>query len=89
MAKIMSSQVKDPFGGVLGESKATSPSPFKVDKEQALKDIQKSINIWDNKKIVRKSFLQKLREKSKSEEMYEKALIGITQESQKNMLIFI
>jgi hypothetical protein len=69
----MSSQVKDPFGGVLGESKSTSPSPFKVDKEQALKDIQKSINIWDNKKIVRKSFLQKLREKSKSEEMYEKA----------------
>ena len=56
----MSSQVKDPFGGVLGESKSTSPSPFKVDKEQALKDIQKSINIWDNKKIVRKSFLQKL-----------------------------
>ena len=69
----MSSQVKDPFGGVLGESKSTSPSPFKVDKEQALKDIQKSINIWDNKKVVRKSFLQKLREKSKSGEMYEKS----------------
>ena len=69
----MSGQTKDPFGGVLGESKNNSPSPFKVDKEEALKDILKSIDIWDNKKIVKKSFLQKLREKSKSDGTLEKA----------------
>ena len=70
----MSGQTKDPFGGVLGESKNNSPSPFKVDKEEALKDIQKSVDIWDNKKIVKKSFLQKLREKSKSVGTLEKAV---------------
>ena len=53
----------------MGESKATSPSPFKVDKEQAIKEFRSPSTFVDNKKVVRKSFLQKLREKSnKSEE---------------------
>ena len=59
---------KDPFGGVSGESESNSPSPFKIDKEEALKQIQKSLELWDQKKIKKKSFLQKLREKNKSDD---------------------
>ena len=57
---------KDPFGGVSSEFHANSPSPFKIDKEEALKQIQKSLELWDHKKVKKKSFLQKLREKNKS-----------------------
>ena len=57
---------KDPFGGVSSELESNSPSPFKIDKEEALKQIQKSLELWDKKKVKKKSFLQKLREKSKS-----------------------
>ena len=57
---------KDPFGGVSSELEANSPSPFKIDKEEALKQIQKSLELWDQKKVKKKSFLQKLREKNKS-----------------------
>ena len=56
---------KDPFGGVQGESESNSPSPFKIDKEEALKEIKKSLNAWDHKIIKKKSFLQRLREKNK------------------------
>ena len=58
---------KDPFGGVSNEFQANSPSPFKIDKEEALKQIQKSLELWDQKKL-KKSFLQKLREKNKSDD---------------------
>ncbi len=58
---------KDPFGGVSSELESNSPSPFKIDKEEALKQIQKSMELWDKKKIKKKSFLQKLREKNKSD----------------------
>ena len=44
---------KDPFGGVHGESESTAPSPFRIDKDEALKEIQKSLDIWDEKKIVK------------------------------------
>ena len=54
---------KDPFGGVSSELEPNSPSPFKIDKEEALKQIQKSLELWDKKKVKKKSFLQKLREK--------------------------
>ena len=64
---------KDPFGGVHGESEASAPSPFKIDKEEALKEIQKSMDIWDEKKIVKQSFLQRLREGEKKEHLFEKA----------------
>ena len=60
---------KDPFGGVSGELESNSPSPFKIDKEEALKQIQKSIELWDKKKVKKKSFLQKLREKNKSDDI--------------------
>ena len=56
---------KDPFGGVHGESESSAPSPFKIDKDEALKEIQKSMDIWDEKKIVKKSFLQTLRDGKK------------------------
>ena len=58
---------KDPFGGVSSELESNSPSPFRIDKEEALKQIQKSMELWDKKKIKKKSFLQKLREKNKSD----------------------
>ena len=60
---------KDPFGGVSSELESNSPSPFKIDKEEALKQIQKSIELWDKKKVKKKSFLQKLREKNKSDDI--------------------
>ena len=28
---------KDPFGGVHGESESSAPSPFKIDKDEAIK----------------------------------------------------
>ena len=55
---------KDPFGGVSSELESNSPSPFKIDKEEALKQIQKSLELWDQKKVKKKSFLQRLREKN-------------------------
>ena len=36
----MSSKFKDPFGGVKGEESTNSPSPFKIDKEEALREIR-------------------------------------------------
>ena len=59
---------KDPFGGVSSELESNSRSPFKIDKEEALKQIQKSLELWDQKKVKKKSFLQKLREKNKSDD---------------------
>ena len=47
---------KDPFGGVHGESELTAPSPFRIDKDEALKEIQKSLDIWDEKKKCQKKF---------------------------------
>ena len=59
---------KDPFGGVSGELESNSPSPFKIDKDEAIKQIQKSLELWDQKKVKKKSFLQRLREKNKSDD---------------------
>ena len=59
---------KDPFGGVSSELESNSPSPFKIDKDEALKQIQKSLELWDQKKVKKKSFLQRLREKNKSDD---------------------
>ena len=41
---------KDPFGGIKGDVTFRSSSPFKIDKEEALKQIQSSINNWKKKK---------------------------------------
>ena len=49
---------KDPFGGIKGDATFKTSSPFKIDKEEALKQIQKSINNWKKKKI-KKTFLGK------------------------------
>ena len=57
---------KDPFGGVHGESESSAPSPFKIDKDEAILEINKSLDIWDKKKVVKKSFLQTL-QKEKNE----------------------
>ena len=55
---------KDPFGGVHGETESSAPSPFKIDKEEALKEINRSMDIWDEKKLSKKVFY-KLLEKEK------------------------
>ena len=62
----MAKRNKDPFGGVAGQSENVAPSPFKIDKNQALKEIQFSLDIWDQKNLVKKSFLQSLREGRKN-----------------------
>ena len=62
----MNKKYKDPFGGVHGEKSTNSPSPFKIDKEEALREIKDSLDRWDQKKVVKKSFLQKLREGKQS-----------------------
>ena len=49
---------KDPFGGIKGDATFKTSSPFKIDKEEALKQIQKSINNWKKNKI-KKTFLGK------------------------------
>jgi len=57
----MSKILKDPFGGVKGVSKVNSPSPFKIDKEESLKELKTSVELWKKNKKIKKSFLQKLR----------------------------
>ena len=72
---------KDPFGGVHGESELSAPSPFKIDKDEALKEINKSLDIWEKEKVVKKSFLQILREgKKKRMTKMKKPTLGIFKE---------
>ena len=75
MAKfyIMILKNKDPFGGIHGESKSSAPSPFKIDKDEALKEINESLDIWDEKKVAKKTFLQILREGKKKDDQNYKA----------------
>ena len=47
----MNKKFKDPFGGVHGEAYANSPSPFKIDKEEALREIQESLRNGIKKKL--------------------------------------
>ena len=70
----MSKKFKDPFGGVHGEEPGNSASPFKIDKEEALREIKDSLDKWDQKKVVKKSFLQKLRQGKVSDEENIKAV---------------
>ena len=70
----MNKKYKDPFGGVHGEAYANSPSPFKIDKEEALREIIDSLEKWDKKKIEKKSFLQKLRKGKSTENEATKAV---------------
>ena len=52
----MNSKFKDPFGGVHGENNKNSPSPFKIDKEEALREIKDSLDKWDQKKLLKNHF---------------------------------
>ena len=47
--KKMIKKFKDPFGGVHGEESGNRPSPFKIDKEEALREIKDSLDKWDQK----------------------------------------
>ena len=51
---------KDAFGGIKGDQTFQSSSPFKIDKEQALKEIQNSIAKWKRKDKRKSSFFSKL-----------------------------
>ena len=51
---------KDPFGGIQGESKLLAPSPFKIDKSEALKEIDKSLDFWNKIRIIKKGFFHSL-----------------------------
>lgn len=48
----MSKIINDPFGGIIGET-SDSASPFKIDKDEAIKDIEKSIIVWGKKKSLK------------------------------------
>ena len=49
---------KDPFGGIKGDQTFQSSSPFKIDKEQALKEIQNSKSKNINDKYINFSILK-------------------------------
>ena len=58
----MSSKNLDPFGGIKGRE-IKHMSGFAIDKEEALRELQRSFDLLDKKKIVKKTFLEKLRQK--------------------------
>ncbi len=55
--------MQDPFGGIKGRE-IESLSGFAIDKEEVLRELQYSIDLLDEKKIVKKTFLEKLRQKN-------------------------
>ena len=55
--------MQDPFGGIKGRE-IEHMSGFAIDKEEALRELQQSIDLLDKKKIVKKTFLEKLRQKN-------------------------
>ncbi len=70
----MIKKYKDPFGGIHGESKLSAPTPFKIDKEEALNEINRSLDIWNKRKIIKKNFFMSLLEFKKKKEKTEKPL---------------
>ena len=54
--------MQDPFGGIKGKE-IENMSGFAIDKEEALRELKRSIDLLDQKKIVKKTFLEKLRQK--------------------------
>ena len=54
----MKSKIRNPFGEVESESEFNSPSPLRIDKEEALKDIKTSLLLWKKRKVTKKSFLK-------------------------------
>ena len=52
----------DPFGGIQGR-KFENISGFLIDKEESLKELQEAIDTFENKKVIKLSFLEKLRSK--------------------------
>ena len=53
----MKSKIRNPFGEVESESEFNSPSPLRVDKEEALKDIKTS-HFYGKRKVTKKSFFK-------------------------------
>ncbi len=66
----MIKKYKDPFGGIHGASKLSAPSPFKIDKEEALKEINRSLDIWNERKNAKKnifhSFVELIQKKGQT-----------------------
>ena len=54
----MKSKIRNPFGEVESESEFNSPSPLRIDKEEALKDIKTSLLLWKKRKVKKKSFFR-------------------------------
>ena len=53
----------DPFGGIKGKE-LSSTSGFQVDKEEALREVNISIDFLENKKLTKPTFLETLRTKN-------------------------
>ena len=62
----------DPFGGIKGKE-LTNTSGFLVDKEEAIKEVNASIDVLENKRIKKPTFLETLRSK-KSKNTFSSAL---------------
>ena len=62
----MKSKIRNPFGEVESESEFNSPSPLRIDKEEALKDIKTSLLLWKKRKVTKKSFFQSFFKKKDS-----------------------
>src|SRR5210317_2537032 len=53
----------DPFGGIKGKE-LSSTSGFQVDKEEAIREVNISIDFLENKKLKKPTFLETLRTKN-------------------------
>ena len=83
----MKSKIRNPFGEVESESEFNSPSPLRVDKEEALKDIKTSLLLWKKRKVTKKSFFKSFFKKKKI--LLLKRLTGNSRKNQGGWLISI
>ena len=51
----------DVFGGVKGDEKATI-NPFAIDRENALKQLRLAIDVFEGRRVKKKSILQSMRD---------------------------
>ena len=82
----MKSKIRNPFGEVESESEFNSPSPLRIDKEEALKDIKTSLLLWKKRKVTKKSFFQSF---FKKKILLLKRLTGNSRKNQGGWLISI
>ena len=73
----------DVFGGVKGDEKATI-NPFAIDRENALKQLRLAIDVFEGRRVKKKSILQSMRDGTYGEE--EKKIGNIIKLMRKNLI---